>query len=200
MSGGHFDYKQSAMRDIADALANDITLALRPKPEKVHEDSWTIYEQISLHSYRPFHMYCSFDTYDEAESFLLRVRSVIKADDMYRDRCFCNNDDIMFQSTESFLNGTADNLKVPVLYWIHHCEYDHYPYDENVLELQERSIEIMKEAYKHIRIAEIYTTQVDRMMSGDDSEDTLKECIERELRAFYEEFAAMEWKHIDNDE
>lgn len=38
------------------------------------------------------------------------------------------------------------------------------------------------------------------MMSGDDSEDTLKECIERELRAFYEEFAAMEWKHIDDDE
>ena len=51
MSGGHFDYKQSVMRDIADAIEGDIALALKPKPQKVHEDYWTIYIQRTQRSY-----------------------------------------------------------------------------------------------------------------------------------------------------
>lgn len=193
MSGGYFDYKQSAMKYIADTIEHDIALALQPKPEKVHDDYWTIYEQTSVQSYRPFHSYCHFETYKEAESFLIRDTSVIKADDMFRARCLCNKDDVMFQSTERMLEAT-DGTLIPVLYWIHHCVYDHYPYDADILELSEVSLEIMKDAYKQIRIAQIYAQRVDWMMSGDDSEETMQQRLEENLKDFEEEFKNKNWK------
>lgn len=55
---------------------------------------------------------------------------------------------------------------------------DHYPYDVDVLGLEDSTedptLETMKEACRQLRIAEIYAQRVDRMMSGDDSEDTMQ--------------------------
>ena len=48
MSGGYFNRNTYAMREIADAIERDIARALQPKPEKVQEDYWTIYEKIAL--------------------------------------------------------------------------------------------------------------------------------------------------------
>ena len=42
MSGGHFDYKQYAVREIADRIEHDIAWALAPKPALVHDDYWSI--------------------------------------------------------------------------------------------------------------------------------------------------------------
>ena len=58
----------------------------------------------------------------------------------------------------------SDDEPIPVLYAIRHCEYGRYPNDTNVLELTDQTIETMKEAYRQIRIAEIYATRVDWMM------------------------------------
>mgnify|MGYP007115175008 CR=1 FL=1 len=41
MSGGHFDYHQYRMREIADTIERDIARALKPKPAMIHEDYWT---------------------------------------------------------------------------------------------------------------------------------------------------------------
>ena len=54
---------------------------------------------------------------------------------------------------------------------------DHYPSDADVLELKNETIETMKEAYRQIRIAEIYATHVDWMMSGDDGEDDIQDSL-----------------------
>ena len=48
MSGGYFDRNIYAIGEIAASIEHDIERALRPKPEKVHEDCWTIYEHDSL--------------------------------------------------------------------------------------------------------------------------------------------------------
>ncbi len=45
MSGGYFDRSTYAMREIANTIERDIARALQPKPEKVQEDYWTIYEK-----------------------------------------------------------------------------------------------------------------------------------------------------------
>ena len=107
-----------------------------------------------------------FGCYDDAESFLLRDKTIVKAEQKYVDRRFFD-DGVIFQSTKRYISDVPDDEQIPVLYSIHHCYYDHYPYNADVLELSNETIDAMKEAYRQIRIAEIYATRVDWMMSGD---------------------------------
>lgn len=58
----------------------------------------------------------------------------------------------------------------------------------------------MKEAYRQIRIAEIYATRVDWMMSGDDSEDSFRERIKEDLTEFEKEYASKDWTFLDEDD
>ncbi len=58
----------------------------------------------------------------------------------------------------------------------------------------------MKEAYRQIRIAEIYATRVDWMMSGDDSEDSFRERIKEDLTEFEKEYASKDWTCLDEDD
>ena len=193
MSGGYFDRNVYVIGDIARAL--------RPKPEKVHEDYWTIYEHDSPCSCRSFGGwgYMTFDKYEEAESFLLSRKGIVTAEERYIDRRRFE-DDVVFQSTDSYMVETPNEEHIPVLYTIHHCIYNHYPDDVDVLELADETIETMKEAYRQIRIAEIYATRMDWMMSGDDGEDSLQERLNEDLEAFEKEFQAKDWACSYEDE
>ena len=188
MSGGYFDRSTYAMREIVDTMKRDIARALQSKPEKVYENYWTIYEKDSFGSYHSYKDYMSFASYEDAESFLLRDTTIVKAEQKYVDRQFFG-DGVIFQSTMRYMSDTSDGEQIPVLYSIHHCYYDHYPYEADVLELSAETIDAMKEAYRQIRIAEIYATRVDRMMSGDDSEESFRERIKEDLTKFEKEYA-----------
>ena len=96
------------------------------------------------------------------------------------------------------MDGTPSEELIPVLYRIHHFVYDCYPYDANVLELSDNTIEIMKKAYRQLRIAEIYAHRVDYMMSGDDSEDTLQQRLQEDLEVFEKEFQSKDWAFLDD--
>ena len=98
------------------------------------------------------------------------------------------------------MSDTPDAEQIPVLYSIHHCCYDHYPYGTDVLELSAETIDAMKEAYRQIRIAEIYATRVDWMMSGDDGEDSYRERIKEDLTEFEKEYASKDWTFLDEDD
>lgn len=199
MSGGYFNRNTYAMREIADAIERDIARALQPKPEKVQEDYWTIYEKDCFGSYHSYKDYMSFGNYEDAESFLLRDKTIVKAEQKYADRRFFD-DGVIFQSTKRYMSDTYDGERIPVLYSIHHCYYDRYPDDADVLELTDGTVEAMKEAYKQIRIAEIYATRIDWVMSGDDGEDTLQERLNEELEAFEKEFQTKDWTCSYGDE
>ncbi len=198
MSGGHFDHKQFWIREIADTIARDIAWALQPKPKKVREDYWTIYEMDSFASSHIYPCYCkNFDSYEEAEAYLTQHEVVVRAESKYAERFF--KDDTTFQSKVNFMNGTKDGEHIPVLYAIHHCAYDHYPYDVDVLELEDKTLETMKEAYRQLRIAEIYAHRIDWMISGDDSEETLQERLQEELQSFEKEFRTKDWDVMEMD-
>lgn len=199
MSGGHFDNQQYTLRDIAHTIERDIAKALRPKPEMEHEDYWTIEEKDNPHSSHSYMSYLTFATYEEAESFLLSRKTIVRADRKYADGRFFT-DGVIFQSTESDMKGTSDGEQFPVLYSIRHCIYDHYPYEADVLELTDETIETMKEAYRQIRIAEIYAMRVDWMMSGDDGEDTFQKRLKNELEVFEKEFLTKEWTCLYDDD
>ena len=164
MSGGYFNRNTYAMREIADAIERDIARALQPKPEKVQEDYWTIYEKDCFGSYHSYKDYMSFGNYEDAESFLLRDKTIVKAKQKYANRRFFD-DAVVYQSTKRYMSDIPDGEQIPVLYSIHHCYYDRYPYNADVLNLSDETINVMKEAYRQIRIAEIYAERVDWMMS-----------------------------------
>ena len=198
MSGGYFDRSTYAMREIVDTMKRDIARALQSKPEKVYENYWTIYEKDSFGSYHSYKDYMSFASYEDAESFLLRDTTIVKAEQKYVDRQFFG-DGVIFQSTMRYMSDTSDGEQIPVLYSIHHCYYDHYPYEADVLELSAETIDAMKEAYRQIRIAEIYATRVDWMMSGNDSEENFRERIKEDLAEFEKEYASKDWIFFDVD-
>lgn len=201
MSGGHFDYRQDRLREIAKTIEEDIARALKPKPAMVHEDYWVIEKRETPHSYCHYpSCFMTFPTYDEAKGFLMSHRNVIKAEPKFADIHPVKGDDVLFQSVDKFMSQTQDGERIPVLYSIHHAVFDHYPDDAEVLELTDRTIETMKEAYRQIRLAEIYAERVDLMMSGDDSEDTLQECIKADLKAFEKEFQAKDWAALNDEE
>ncbi|WP_285827151.1 hypothetical protein [Bacteroides acidifaciens] len=199
MSGGYFNRNTYAMREIADAIERDIARALQPKPEKVQEDYWTIYEKDCFGSYHSYKDYMSFGSYEDAESFLLRDKTIVKAEQKYADRRFFD-DGVIFQSTKRYMSDTPDAEQIPVLYSIYHCYYDHYLYEADVLELSDETIDAMKEAYRQIRIAEIYAERVDWMMSGDDSEECFRERIKEDLTEFEKEYASKDWTYLDEDD
>ena len=199
MSGGYFDRSTYAIGEIANSIERDIARALQPKPEKIHKDYWTIYEKDSFGSYHSYKDYISFASYEDAESFLLRDTTIVKAEQKYVDRQFFG-DGVIFQSTTRYMSDTSDGEQIPVLYSIHHCYYDRYPDEADVLELSVETIDAMTEAYRQIRIAEIYATRVDRMMSGDDSEESFRERIKEDLAEFEKEYAAKDWTFLDEDE
>lgn len=199
MSGGYFDRNIYAIGEIADSIEHDIARALRPKPEKIHKDYWTIYEKGSFGSYHSYMGYLYFSNYEEAESFLLTDKTIVKAEQRYSDQHFFV-EGVIFQSTKRYMSDTYDGERIPVLYSIHHCYYDRYPNDADVLELADETIETMKEAYRQIRIAEIYATRMDWMMSGDDGEDSFRERIKEDLAEFKKEYAAKDWTHINENE
>ena len=147
MSGGYFDRSTYAMREIANTIERDIARALKPKPEKIQEDYWNIYEKDCFGSYHSYKDYMSFASYEDAESFLLRDTTIVKAEQKYADRRFFD-DGVIFQSTKRYMSDTPDGEQIPVLYSIHHCHYDRYPYNADVLEWSGETINAVKEAYR----------------------------------------------------
>lgn len=196
MSGGHFDYKQFWIREISDTIERDIARALQPKPAMVHEDYWVIDKMDSFGSRYIYPRYSTmFDSYEEAETYLTQREEVERAEAKYAERFFKN--DVTFQSKLEYMNGTKEDETIPVLFAIHHCVYDRYPYDADVLELEDSTLETMKQAYRQLCIAEIYAHRIDWMMSGDDSEETLQKRLQKELQAFEAEFQAKDWSIIE---
>lgn len=192
MSGGHFDYHQYQMKDIADSIAIEIARALLPKPQKVHEDYWTINEHNCRCSYHNYCGYMEFKSYEEAESFLLADESIIPADHDY-GISHIRKEDRVFRSTKLIMSDTEDSEPIPWLYTIHHCIYDHYPYDADVLELNDETIATMKQAYLQIRKAYVYAQRIDWMLSGDDGEDTMQTRLQEELDEVQQEFDNKDW-------
>ena len=140
----------------------------------------------------------TFDSYAEAASYLLSFRGVRLAEPQYASGRFFKEEDVIFQSDKYFMRGTKEGEKIPVLYAIHHAEYDRYPYDADVLELSAETIEAMKEAYRQIRIAEIYADRVDWLISDDDNEESFQDRLKHELDTFDKEFRNKDWMEYED--
>ena len=77
--------------------------------------------------------------------------------------------------------------------------YEKYPEDLNHYKYPDEVIEEFKNAYKALRIAEIYAQRVDWLLAGDDGEESFIERLKTELDALKAELKVKTFE-IEDDE
>ena len=73
MSGGHFDYQQYHIEDIADSIEREIEEATKPKPPLVWREDVTVFRKID--DWHSVGIYKGFKTYDEAVRHLKKDKA-----------------------------------------------------------------------------------------------------------------------------
>ena len=168
MSGGHFDYQQYHIEDIADSIEKEIEEATKPKPPKVWKEHALVFEKIDY--WRSKCIYTGFKTYNEAVKNL-------KKDKTYK---FIREYEKGERRIAEFMDGNK-------LIEVKEIKYQIYEDGKYHPEYTAETINIFKDAVKILRKAAIYAQRIDWFLSGDDGEDNLKERLEKELKELDDE-------------
>ena len=168
MSGGHFDYQQYHIEDIANSIEREIEEAAKPKPPLVWREDVSIFKKID--DWHSVGIYKGFKTYDEAVRHL-------KADKAYK----------FVREYENDGKRIAEFMEGDKLIEVKEIKYQEYEDGECYREYTEETIQIFRDAVKVLRKAAIYANRIDWLLSGDDGEDNLKERLEKELKELEEE-------------
>lgn len=167
MSGGHFDYNQYHLRDIADSIEQEIERATGPKPPLVTKDYVSVCRVVDEHSkvYLNYH----YPTFNRA------IMDFTRPDDYE-----------ILERKENMVRvkGKGDGY----IYEVHHSTYEEYEDGEYYPEYSEETIKEFRNAIDALRRAEIYAQRVDYLICGDDGEESFHSRLKKEL-AEYEEQA-----------
>lgn len=168
MSGGHFDYQQYHIEDIANSIEREIEEATKPKPPKVWKEGVTVFKKID--AWHSVAFYKCFKTYDEAVKLL-------KKDKAYK----------FIREYEKNERRIAEFMEGEKMVEVRETKYQEYEDDEYYPEYTDETIQIFKDAVKLLRKAAIYANRIDWLLSGDDGEDNLKERLKKELKELEEQ-------------
>ncbi len=168
MSGGHFDYQQYYIDDIANSIEKEIEEATKPKPPLVWREHVSIFKKID--DWHSRGIYMGFKTYNEALRHL-------KKDKAYK---FVREYEKDGKRISEFMDGDK-------LIEVKELRYQEYEDGEYHPEYTDETIQIFKDAVKILRKAAIYAQRIDWLLSGDDDEKSLKERLEEELKELEDE-------------
>ncbi len=168
MSGGHFDYQQYHIEDIADSIEREIEEATKPKPPLVWREDVTVFRKID--DWHSVGIYKGFKTYDEAVRHL-------KKDKAYK----------FIREYEKNGRRIAEFMEDDKQIEVRELKYQEYEDGEYYPEYTDETIQIFSVAFTALRTAEIYANRIDWLLSGDDGEESLKERLEEELKKLEEE-------------
>lgn len=168
MSGGHFDYQQYYIDDIANSIEKEIEEAIKPKPPLVWREGVSVFKKID--DWHSKGVYMGFKTYDEAVKNL-------KKDKVYK----------FIREYEKDGKRISEFMGCDKLIEVKEIRYQEYEDGEYYPEYTEETIQIFKDAVKILRKAAIYANRIDWLLSGDDGEDNLKERLEKELKELEEQ-------------
>lgn len=163
MSGGHFNYKQSYLSEIADEIESIIREEESPRPKLVKDVHINIYEKSG--GYLVYH-FLSKSTYDEA----------IKH---FKDAGYYINE----------INSEPNHRKAEavkdVTYQINEWISEEYK-DENgeivyFRDYSKETLDEFKKAVKLLREAKVYAQRIDWLLSDDDGEETFHKRLKEEL-------------------
>ena len=168
MSGGHFDYQQYYIDDIANSIEKEIEEAIKPKPPLVWREGVSVFKKID--DWHSKGIYMGFKTYEEAVKNL-------KKDKAYK----------FIREYEKDGKRISEFMGCDKLIEVKEIKYQEYEDGEYYPEYTEETIQIFKDAVKILRKAAIYAQRIDWLLSGDDGEDNLKERLEKELKELEDE-------------
>ena len=168
MSGGHFDYQQYHIEDIANSIEKEIEEAAKPKPPKVWKESVSVFKKID--NWHSMGIYMGFKTYNEAVKHLKKDRAYKFVREYEKDE-----------------KRIAEFTERGKLIEVKEIKYQKYEDGEYYPEYTDETIQIFKDAVKILRKAAIYAQRIDWLLSSDDGEDNLKERLEEELKKLEEE-------------
>ena len=168
MSGGHFDYKQWYINDIADEIESVVSKETGPRPPAKKEKCQYAYRQYNNKS-------------TGLESFL--AANIEQEHLRYKQR-----EDIA-EVSDIEQTGTGKSFKAVSIYGEVYvvCEDDeeHY-YDKDgdeifYHEFKPETLTRFREAVGQLRRAAIFAQRIDWLLSGDDSEDSFHKRLDEEL-------------------
>ena len=165
MSGGAFDYKQYQIDDIVEKLEQEIEDATKERPKKVNHSEVCVWQYgKSAHGYtygRSLSHY-NFKTLDEARKYFEGLGYTIT-----------EVDEKKFKIENYDVGG--DWLDVYLSSWEEYEDGGYYPdYKPETIQEFRNAVEILKKA-------SVYVQRIDWFLSGDDSEDTFHERLNKEL-------------------
>ena len=168
MSGGHFDYQQYHIEDIADSIEREIEEATKPKPPKVWKEHASVFKKMDDWHFK--RIYMGFKTYDEAVKYFKKDKAYKFVREYEKDE----------KRISEFMEGEK-------MVEVRETKYQEYEDDEYYPEYTDETIQIFKDAVKILRKAAIYANRIDWLLSGDDGEDNLKERLKKELKELEEQ-------------
>lgn len=169
MSGGHFNYQQYHIEDIANSIEQEIEEATKPKPPLVWKEGVSVFKKID--DWHSIGIYMGFNTYNEAVKHL-------KKDKAYK---FVREYEKDGKRISEFMDG--ENLIE-----VKEIKYQEYEDGEYYSEYSDETIQIFRDAVKILRKAAVYAQRIDWLLSGDDGEESLKERLEEELKKLDEQY------------
>lgn len=171
MSGGHFEYKQANIEEIADEIENIVERETSPRPPVVREKYMSAYSSYQHHGCRGWYR-CNivYNTIEEEHERYKRDENMLEVSEI-----------------EEIRNGKGFRAvnKSGVEYAVRERIAEHY-YDEDGNEIyyqdyEPETIEEFRKAIKVLREAAVYAQRIDWLLSGDDGEETFHKRLKEEL-------------------
>lgn len=167
MSGGHFDYYQYHIEEIADRLEMDIAdieyARSIGKIKKKELYAHLLNLETGAKTY-PYWLFDKISRYDNIE-------------DLYES--FRRGDDIHEKDGKFYVSGYAPNLYEVV---VTEGEREEWADGEYHFEVEDDSVlDEMKKGLKILKTAAIYAQRIDWLRSGDDGEESFKKRLKEEL-------------------
>ena len=161
MSGGHFDYAQYRIEEIADSIEREIERATAPRPPKVYETFVSVIKEENLGTCtRSTYLSNRYKSLEEARVYYKRGYKLLEESDK----------EILVQDMV-----TKDVFRIREGETWDYADGGFYP-DYTPETLQE-----FRNAIYQLRKAAIYAQRVDWLISGDDGEDSCHERLKEDL-------------------
>lgn len=174
MSGGHFDYKQCYLNEIADEIASVVHHEESQRPRIVKEICTTVYEKIGDRLRFDFSA-LPRNSYD----------STIKH---YRDAGYTINE---IDSTPE--HRKAEAIKNDLVYQINEWVSEEYVDEDGETvyfnDFSKETLSEFKTAVELLRKAAVYAQRIDWLLSGDDGEEEFHQRLEEDLKNLQNEQA-----------
>ena len=175
MSGGHFDYKQHYINDIADEIESVVQHEEAKRPEIVKEIHTTVYEKLGDRLRINFNTLQSENSYDET----------IKH---YRDAGYTINE-ICSEPEHRKAEAVKNDLVYQINEWVSEEYVDEDGETVYFNDFSKETLSEFKTAVELLRKAAVYAQRIDWLLSGDDGEETFHKRLKEDLKNLQNEQA-----------